>query len=65
MAGIHPYHLGAMIATVVPTGALGHESEATAVLDRFLAGSSAVGRGVVRLSLERLEVNRRLIAREG
>ena len=65
MAGIHSYHLGAMIATVIPTGALGHEGEATDLLDRYLSGSPTVDPGVVHLSLERLEANRRLIAREG
>ena len=63
LSGIHPYHLGSTIAQVVPFGGLGREEEVGRFMDEYRSNGLPVSSGVLDLALDRLELNRRLIAR--
>jgi hypothetical protein len=64
LSKIHPYHLGSTIASVVPGGGLGREEEVTAFLERYRRSGPRISEGVIDVSLDRLEINRRFVERE-
>ncbi len=59
----HPLHFERLIAAFVPLSGLGREEQVKDFL-RAYTGEKALARDVIRLSLERLEVNSRMKARE-
>jgi tricorn protease interacting factor F2/3 len=55
----HPIHFERVITGIVPIGGLGREEEARSFLDKY-ARDKGRARDVIKLSLERLEVHRRM-----
>ena len=64
LSKLHPSHLGSTIASVVPGGGLGREEEVKAFLERYRRGGPRISEGVIDVSLDRLEINRRFVERE-
>jgi hypothetical protein len=54
---LHPIHYGRIIAAVVPLSGLGREEEVCAFFTDYMRGKNLAA-DVIRLSLERLEINR-------
>ena len=71
LAQMHPYHLAVTVTATLPYAGLGREAEIRDFLGTPPEGDSTgspglpISAGVRDLALERLEVNRRLVEREG
>lgn len=69
LSQMHPYHLASTVTATVPYAGLGREAEIRDFLGAAPGGAGGgpglpITAGVRDLALERLEVNRRLVARE-
>jgi len=61
---LHPIHYERVIAAIVPYGGLGNEEEVKSFFNDYLIRKESA-KDVVRLSLEKLEINSAVVAREG
>ena len=64
LSQIHAYHLGATFATVIPYGGLGRDKEVTGFIAEYRKNEPRVSSGVLDMTLDRLDGNRRFIERE-
>ncbi|TVR56240.1 MAG: M1 family peptidase [Spirochaetaceae bacterium] len=64
LSQIHAYHLGATFATVIPYGGLGRDKEVTGFIAEYRKNEPRVSSGVLEMTLDRLDGNRRFIERE-
>ena len=55
----HPLHYERVIASVIPVCALGKEDEANSFFNKYMA-RKGIAKDVIRMSLERLQVNSRI-----
>jgi hypothetical protein len=59
LEALHPVHYERVIAAIVPLGGLGREKDVRGFFDEYLKRKDK-GKDVIRLALEKLEVNSRM-----